>query len=138
MTAKEYLSRISELENMIVRKKYRCRTFRDIATNTTVNNRGDAIQKSKDKSPLENIMVKVIDLEREIEQDEVLLVMLKVEVLEQIDMLRDERYQKILWMHYGEHKSWNKIASEMRVSRRHIIRLHNTALEKFEKIFKKI
>ena len=69
MTAKEFLGGIAELEKEIVRKKQRCKTLRDVATNTSASNRTDDIQKSKEKSPLENIMVKVIDLEREIEAE---------------------------------------------------------------------
>ena len=137
MTAKEYLSRISELENMIVRKKYRCRTFRDIATNTTVNNRGDAIQKSKVKSPLENIMVKVIDLEREIEAEEARLVDLKAEVWEQLDKLTDETQKRILWLRYVNRKSWRHIATEVHFTSRYVYKLHIKAIEELERILKK-
>ena len=137
MTAKEFLGRIEELEKEIVRKKQRCKTLRDVATNTSVNNSAENIQKSKEKSPLEHIMVKVVALEREIDADEGQLLDLKVEDWEQLDVLRDERHQKILWLHYAERKSWSKIASKMSMSRRHVLRLHKVALEEFEKILKK-
>jgi len=136
MTAKEYLNRISVLEDEIKRKQQRCRTLRDVAMNTSVNNSNDVVQTTRDKNPLEKILTKVIDLDREIEADEARLVDLKAEVWEQLDKLTDERHKRILWIHYAERKTWNKVAGEMYVSRRHMLRLHKDALDEFDKILK--
>lgn len=136
MTAKEYLNRISVLEDEIKRKQQRCRTLRDVAMNTSVNNSNDAVQTSRDKNPLEKILTKVIDLDREIEADEARLVDLKAEVWEQLDKMTDERRKRILWLHYAENKSWKELAEEMFISRRHILRLHKYALDEFDKILK--
>ena len=90
MTAKEFLNQISQLEKEITRKKQRCQTLRDVAMNTSVNNSNDAVQCTKEKNPLEKILTKVIDLDREIEKDEMALVDLKAEIWEQLDKLTDE------------------------------------------------
>ena len=134
MTAKEYLNRISVLEDEIKRKQQRCRTLRDVAMNTSVNNSNDAVQTTRDKNPLEKILAKVIDLDREIEADEARLVDLKAEVWEQLDKLTDERHKRILWLKYVERKNGNYIADDLERTPRHIRRLHRRALESFEKI----
>ena len=137
MTAKEYLGRIAELEKEIVRKKQRCKTLRDVATNTSVNNSSENIQKSKEKSPLENIMVKIIDLDREIDADEGTLVDLKAELWEQLDKLADETQKRILWLRYVNRKSWRHIASEVHFTSRYVFKLHIKAIEELERILKK-
>ena len=137
MTAKEFLGGIAELEKEIVRKKQRCKTLRDVATNTSASNRTDDIQKSKEKSPLENIMVKVIDLEREIEADKAHLVNLKAKVWEQLDKLTDETQKRILWLRYAERKSWQYIVSEVSFTSRYVFKLHIKAIEELERILKK-
>jgi len=137
MTAKEFLGGIAELEKEIVRKKQRCKTLRDVATNTSASNRTDDIQKSKEKSPLENIMVKVIDLEREIEADKAHLVNLKAKVWEQLDKLTDETQKRILWLRYAERKSWQYIVSEVSFTSRYVFKLHIKAMEELEGILQK-
>ena len=136
MTAKEFLNQISQLEKEITRKKQRCQTLRDVAMNTSVNNSNDAVQCTKEKNPLEKILTKVIDLDREIEKDEMALVDLKAEIWEQLDKLINERHKRILWLHYVEMKTWNVIAQKMYVSRRHIFRLHKDAIAELNKILK--
>ena len=137
MTAKEFLGGIAELEKEIVRKKQRCKTLRDVATNTSVNNSSENIQKSKEKSPLENIMVKIIDLDREIEADEGTLVDLKAELWEQLDKLADETQKRILWLRYVNRKSWRHIASEVHFTSRYVFKLHIKAMEELEGILQK-
>ena len=137
MTAKEYLNRISQLDGEIKRKQQRCRTLRDVAMNTSVKHSGESVQQTREKNPLEKILTKVIDLERQIEKDEALLGDLKAEVWEQLDNLEDERHKRILWLHYAERKTWNDISGELYLTRRHVIRLHKVALDCLEKILKK-
>ena len=77
MTAKEYLKSISQLDDEIKRKRQRGRTLRDVAMNTSVKYSGDTVQQTRDNNPLEKILAKVIDLERQIENEESRLVDLK-------------------------------------------------------------
>ena len=134
MTAKEYLNRISQMDNEIMRKQQRCRTLRDVAMNTSVNNSNDVVQKTRDKNPLESILTKVIDLEREIEADKVRLLNLKAEVWEQLDKLSDEIPKRILWLRYADRKTWRCIASAVHFTSRYVYKLHLKALDEFEKI----
>ena len=137
MTAKEFLYQISQLEKEITRKKQRCQTLRDVAMNTSVNNSNDAVQCTKEKNPLEKILTKVIDLDREIEKDEMALVDLKAEIWEQLDKLTDEIQKRILWLRYVERKPWRYIAMKVNFTSRYVHKLHIKALDELDEVLKK-
>ncbi len=137
MTAKEYLNRLIVMDNEITRKQQRLETLRDVAMNTSPEYGGEAVQRTREKNPLENIMTKIIDLDRDIDADIDALVDLKAEVWEQLDKIQDERYKRILWLHYAERKSWTQIAGIENLTRRHIIRLYGESIKIFEKVIKK-
>lgn len=69
MTAKEYLNQLIAMDNAINRKQQRLATLRDVAMNTTPNYADEAVQRTREKNPLENIMSKIVDLDREIDED---------------------------------------------------------------------
>ena len=137
MTAKEYLKSISQLDDEIKRKRQRGRTLRDVAMNTSVKYSGDTVQQTRDNNPLEKILAKVIDLERQIENEESRLVDLKAEVWEQLDKLEDETQKRILWLRYAENKTWKMIAKDICFSERYIRKLHAKGLIKLEELLKK-
>lgn len=134
MTAKEYLEQLIVLDKEINRKQQRLITLRDIVLNTTPAYEEEAVQHSRKRNPLENIMAKIVDLDREIDEDIDRLVDLKAEVWEQLDKLSDERLKRILWLKYAERKTWNYIADDVNITRRHAIRLHKVGVEAFKKI----
>lgn len=136
MTAKEYLNQLIAMDNAINRKQQRLATLRDVAMNTTANYTDEVVQRTREKNPLENIMTKIVDLDREIDGDIDALVDLKAEVWEQLDNLSDERYKRILWLHYAERYSWTKVAKEMSFTTRYVYILHRAALSEFDKILK--
>lgn len=134
MTAKDYLCQLIIMDDEINRKHQRLVTLRDVALNSTPQYDGEAVQRTREKSPLENIMAKIVDLDREIDEDIDALFDFKAEVWEQLDKLWDERYKRILWLHYAERKTWGYIAKDVNLTRRHVIRLHKVALDSFDKI----
>ena len=69
MTAKEYLSQLITMDNAINRKQQRLMTLRDVAMNTTPNYSGETVQHTRNKNPLENIMTKIIDIDRDVHQN---------------------------------------------------------------------
>ena len=84
MTAKEYLSQLITMDNAINRKQQRLMTLRDVAMNTTPNYSGETVQHTRNKNPLENIMTKIIDIDRDIDRDIDELVDFKAEVWESL------------------------------------------------------
>ena len=89
------------------------------------------------QSPLENIVVKIVDLDREIDSRIDELVDLKAELWELLGNIADERYRNVLWMRYAENKTMRQIAIAKNRTKRHIRRLHAQAIEEFRKIFEK-
>ena len=96
MTAKEYLNQLITMDNAINRKQQRLATLRDVAMNTTPNYVDEAVQRTREKNPLENITSKIVDLDREIDENIDALVDFKAEVWEQLDKIPDERYVRKL------------------------------------------
>ncbi len=136
MTAKEYLNQLIAMDNAINRKQQRLVTLRDVAMNTTPNYADEAVQRTREKNPLENIMTKIVDLDREIDEDIDALVDFKAEVWEQLDKLEDETQKRILWLHYSERLSWTKVAVEMSFTTRYVYIIHRAALDELDKILK--
>ena len=87
MMAKEYLSQLITMDNAINRKQQRLMTLRDVAMNTTPNYSGETVQHTRNKNPLENIMTKIIDIDRDIDRDIDELVDFKAEVWEKLDKI---------------------------------------------------
>lgn len=137
MTAIEYLNRLITLDKEINNKLQRLETLRGIANSTSAPNSGEKVQCSRQKSPLENIVVKIVDLDREIDSRIDELVDLKAELWELLGNIADERYRNVLWMRYAENKTMRQIAIAKNRTKRHIRRLHAQAIEAFRKIFEK-
>ena len=134
MTAKEYLNQLIAMDNAINRKQQRLATLRDVAMNTTPNYADEAVQRTREKNPLENIMSKIVDLDREIDEEIDALVDFKAEVWEKLDKIADERYKRILWLRYADRKTWRYIALELNFTIRYIHKMHLKALAELDKI----
>ena len=134
MTAKEYLNQLIAMDDAINRKQQRLATLRDVAINTTPNYTDEAVQRTREKSPLENIMTKIVDLDREIDEDIDALVDFKAEVWEQLDKIPDERYVRVLWLRYAEQRTWGFIANCMNFTSRDVRKLHIQALKELDKV----
>ena len=137
MTAKEFLMKLPKMNNEINQKQTRLSTLRSVAYNTSPNLSADVVQRTRDKSPLESIMVKIVDLDREINKCVDAFVDYKAVVWEQLDKLTDEREKQILWLRYAEEKTWNNISTILYLTPRHIMRIHKQGLINLEKILKK-
>lgn len=136
MTAKEYLNQIRAKDNEINRKQQKLEALRNIAFNTSPHYESEAVQRTREKSPLENIMVKIVDLDKEIDSDIDALVDLKVEVWEQLDKMNDESQKRILWLRYAEYKTWSNIADVINFTPRYVYKLHIKALDELDAILK--
>lgn len=135
MTAKEYLSKLIHKDNEIKYKLKKLENLRAVAYNSTPNYGGEKVQRTRDNHSLENIVAKIVDLDREINADIDALVDMKVEAWEIIDKLVDERLKTIIWKHYAQNMSWTQIAASEKITRRHVIRLYGVAMDEIEKNF---
>lgn len=76
------------------------------------------------------IIVKIADLEAEVNADIDTLVDLKEVITAAIKEADDPELQVLLEMRYLAHRTWEQISVAMGISIRHTYRLHDQALEK--------
>ncbi|MTI71067.1 MAG: DUF1492 domain-containing protein [Firmicutes bacterium] len=137
MNAKEYLTQAFKLDERINCKIEQASSLRDLACKVTASINDDRISGTKQKSPMENAIVKLVDLEREIDKDIDELIDLKREIINIINLVKNQNYRLILELRYINGKTWDDIATKMQYDLRWIYRLHGRALREIDKNIKK-
>lgn len=92
MKAKQYLRQVRRLDNTINAKIEQIETLRSMTTNITATLNPDRVQESRSRDKIEKLIVKIIDLEREITDDIDALIDLKREVMHKIEAVQDDNY----------------------------------------------
>ena len=85
---------------------------------------------SPNRQRMADTICKIVDLEREINEDIDRLVDLKAEARRVINAVSDPDQQLILELRYLCYKPWNEIMTELGYSEPTIYRLHGEALKK--------
>lgn len=142
MTAKEYLGRLRSLEMRVSANAKEIESLNELATHITSAINSDGIHVTGSTSDkLGNCVTRIIDLQRAIDSDIIVLEGLRGEIISQIDNVRNDKHRELLRMRYVSGMTFEEIAVEMDMSWRHIIRLHGYALKEFaeknSEIFKK-
>lgn len=132
--AKEYLGKAFLIDQRINSKLEQVQSLRSLATRAT-SILSDMPKAHGNTHSRENIVVKIIDLENEINSDIDSLIDLKAEIISKIKMVPNVEHQMLLELRYICFKSWESIAEDMKFSPPHIFRLRNTALKEFSKLF---
>ena len=134
MKAKEYLSQAYRLDNRINSKIDQVASLNDLATKCTSNVTGMPKSPNQGGSTMADAVVKIIDLQAEINRDIDRLVDLKCELTRTITAVDDVDCRLLLEGRYLCYKSWEQIAMEMGFRVRHVYEVHSVALKKIEKI----
>jgi len=135
MNAKEYLSQAIWLDQMIDSKLEQLATLKSLAMKVTSSYTKEKICGGNiEKSKMESTMVKVIDLENEINADIDRLVDLKKDIQDTINMMDDINQQLLLELRYLSGKGWDEIAASMGYDPRTVYRIHGKALKEFERM----
>lgn len=144
MTAKEYLSQISQCNRRIqaliqtrdhLRNKALCNSSPQMNADKVGGSGGSA-------APMADAVDRYVDIERELDemQDEYGALILKI--VKQIEAVGDDRYEEVLRLRYVENKRLEDISCIMRkqngdfYSYDHIRRLHGWALVSFYKKYR--
>jgi DNA-directed RNA polymerase specialized sigma subunit len=134
MTAKEYLEKAYRLNQVIDIKLEEVSALRSLTTRVTTAFGEDKIKTSKKRSPMEDVLVRLMDLENEVNIDIDRLISLKKEIIETINQVDDYTLRLVLAMRYINHKSWEDIADDLLYDVRTIYRFHKQGLKEIEKI----
>ena len=131
MTAREYLSQARMIDARINSKLIELQRIRELATRATGTVSDMPRNPSPDLQQMENRVVKIVDLEKEINAEIDELVDLKREITRRVKSIPNTEYQLLLEKRYLCFMPWEKIAVDMGYSIQHIYRLHDWALREF-------
>ena len=130
MNVKEYLKQAFYLDKRINSKLEQVETLNALATKATSTLSDMPKNPNKGVSRLEDTIVKIIDLQEEINRDIDRLVDLKKEISASIFSLKDEEEQTVLEKRYLCFNSWEQIAVDMNYSMQYCFNVHRNALGK--------
>ncbi|RDU22775.1 DUF1492 domain-containing protein [Anaerosacchariphilus polymeriproducens] len=135
MTAKEYLYQLKDIDDLINSNQEEVDRLRALATNISVTY-SDEPHGSGTSDKVGNTVVKIADLENEINDliDE--LIDLKRESISIIKQIKGIRERTILIKRYINNKTLEQSAVEMGISYTWTKQLHGIALLEFDKLMK--
>lgn len=128
MNAKEYLKQAFYLDKRINSKLEQVESLNVLAQKATSTMTGMPKSPNCNKSSLEDTIIKIVDLQEEINKDIDRLVDLKKEIVSKIKNINDTEMQTILEKRYLSFETWEQIAVDMNYSMQHIFRLHKKAI----------
>ncbi len=132
MKAKEYLSQAYRLDQRIDAKIEQVMSLRNLASKATSTLSDVAPSGTRNIHRMEDIIMRIIDLEDEINADIDALVALKREIVSTIKSVPNLEYQILLELRYLCFKPWEQIAVEMGYGIDNVFRLHQKALKDLE------
>jgi len=128
MTAKEYLGQAYRIDQRINLKMEQVASLRALATKATATY-SDMPKGYGNVHSGENVIVKIIDLENQMNADVDELVNLKQEVVGVINAINNPEQRMVLELRYLSFKTWDEIAEDMHYGIDNIFKLHKKALE---------
>ena len=129
MTAKEYLSQAYRLDKRIDSKIEQLKSLNLLATKCTSTLSDMPKSQSISNSRLEDTVVKIVDLQEEINRDIDSLVDLKRDIVRTIKSVQNPEYQIILELRYLCFKTWEEIAVLMNCSIDNVFKIRKNALK---------
>ena len=132
MEAKEYLERLLFLDKEISSKIATIQSLKSLAEKCTATL--SDMPKSQGMKSKEDIIIKKIILEQEMDLNVNQLIDHKKEAMKRIEGLNQPIYKILLWERYINGKSWVRIAQNLNYSNMQIHRLHSNALKEFQKM----
>lgn len=132
MTIKEYLSQAYRIDQRINSKIEQLKDWHDLATKATTTLSNTGFFKFKNNQRMENTIIKIIDLEQEINADIDKLIEIKKNIITMIKTVKNPEYQTILELRYLGFKHWNQIAAFMGYGIDNVYKMHQKALKSID------
>jgi len=135
MTSKEYLSQAILLDLQVHCKLEQIESLRVLAEKAeSVISDTLTYQQARNLHPMEDVVVKMVDLESEIKDEMNRLIDLKKEIGTIINSVNAPELRTLLEMRYLCDKTWEAIAVRMHYNLRYIYLLHGRALTEINSI----
>ena len=135
MTAKEYLGQARFLDMRINSKIQQVASLNELATKCTTTISDMPKNPNRGDSRMADSVIKIIDLQDEINSDINKLVELKREIMGVIKAVPNMEYQTLLEKRYLCFITWEQIAVDMNYSMQYTFRIHERALKEIDQIF---
>jgi len=132
MTTREYLNQINKINLVIEAKVEDEIRLRALATKVTVPTDGERVKSSSDPDRMTNIVAKIIELDKELEETLNIWIEKRKIIIEQIDSIENPTYYHFLDLKYVKGMSRKEIQSKMAVSKSAIFNIQKEALIEFE------
>ena len=129
MTAREYLGQAYRLDQRINSKVEQLGQLKALATKVTSGMSDMPGSPTRNVSRNEDTILKIIDLENEINDRIDELVDLKTDIVHRINEVDNPEYKLILELRYLCFRTWEEIAVEMEYGMDNVFRLHRKALD---------
>lgn len=127
--ARTYLEQAYRIDQRINSKIEQEASLHNLATKANSTQTDMPGSPSRNIHRMEDIIVKIVDLENEINQDIDMLVDLKTEIMQVIKKVDDLELQTLLEQRYLNFRTWEQIAVDMGYNVRHLYRMHDKALK---------
>ncbi len=134
MTNKEYMSRGYQIEKRLKARRRRLEYLRSKVGATSHEMSGMPKGSPSLSSQLEEMMIRIVDLEASIRKDEKELSIARAEIAESISSVKNENLATILQMRYLDYMSWEDIMVSMDYCRSYLYELHGRALRELRQI----
>lgn len=132
MTVKEYLMQIRKIDYQIKAKQQQIEEIRSKLLPGLNYESDGSVNSSVNTKHNEQLILRIVELEDEINEDLSSLVRRKQEIMSTIDQLEDSRQIAVLYKRYVECKGWNTIAKETGYSKAQVYRIHNDGIGKIK------
>lgn len=129
MNARAYFERARYIDRRIDSKIEQAESLRELAARATSILSDAPRGPSPDRQPVESILIKIFELEADINADIDALVDLKREMISVINAVHNPEHQTLLELRYLCVRSWKQIAENMNYCPRNIYNLHDEALQ---------
>lgn len=129
LKAKEFLMQAYHIDIRINSKIDQISSLHDLATKATSTLSDMPGSATRNVHRMEDVILKIIELEEEIHGDMSNLIDLKQCIMQTIKKLKVVDFQTVLEFRYLCMKQWEQIAVNMGYSLQHIFRLHDKALK---------
>lgn len=136
MNAKEYLSQAFSINKRIDSKLEQAISLRSLAMKVTTTFGEDKVKSTRKQSPMEEALIKLIDLENEINEEIDKFIDFKRKLAKEVSVLENENYKMILELRYIALMKWEDIAETMDYDLRWVYKIHGKALKEFKKTLK--
>lgn len=136
MTAKEYLSQLIHLERLIEAKRLECERL-DAMSKKVTSVLSDCKVDNSDRVANEDIVIRVIELKKDISEQMKVYAELQAKISKEIDAIKDIRYRSLLIMRYMNGLKFREISEKMSYGTRWVLILHREALKEFDRLHSK-